>query len=183
MATEKAHLIIESFAPGYLDSLGLGFSRLTQIKRRIVLVSITPYGQWGPYSGRKAADLPSLALDGQTSQFIAGVHAFGAAAVAAFAADGSEVPQHIDISVMECLASILAMDLSYYAYYRQEIRQPAGAARSIITSLPSPPFRASALPWRAGRAPQLGEHNEEIYCGELGLSPQELAELRAAGIV
>jgi crotonobetainyl-CoA:carnitine CoA-transferase CaiB-like acyl-CoA transferase len=31
--------------------------------------------------------------------------------------------------------------------------------------------------------PKMGEHNEEIYCGELGLSEERLKELRDAGIV
>jgi hypothetical protein len=32
-------------------------------------------------------------------------------------------------------------------------------------------------------APRLGEHNVEVYCGELGLSPAELAGLYAAGVL
>jgi crotonobetainyl-CoA:carnitine CoA-transferase CaiB-like acyl-CoA transferase len=185
---ERAHLIIESFPPGYLDSLSLGFRHLTEIKRRIVLVSITPYGQRGPYANSSATDLTSLYL----AEYVAGLHAFAAAAVAAFAADGSEVPQHVDISAIECLESTLATDLPDSAYYRQDVRQPAGAIRPSVISLPgpahgrqppAPPFRASALPFHADRAPLLGEHNKEIYCGELGLSPKELAELRAAEAV
>ena len=41
-----------------------------------------------------------------------------------------------------------------------------------------------ANPVEGGRAaPRLGEHNVEVYCGELGLSAEELAVLRAAGVV
>ena len=45
------------------------------------------------------------------------------------------------------------------------------------------PYRLSETPWRSGRAPLLGKHNEAIYCDELGFKPAELAELRAKGIV
>jgi crotonobetainyl-CoA:carnitine CoA-transferase CaiB-like acyl-CoA transferase len=42
----------------------------------------------------------------------------------------------------------------------------------------------SRSPWRISRrAPLIGEHNEEIFCGELGLSPQELATLAASKVI
>ena len=49
---------------------------------------------------------------------------------------------------------------------------------------PGGPYRLSETPWRLRRAaPLLGEANEEIYCGELGLSRQQLAVLKAIGAV
>ncbi len=48
---------------------------------------------------------------------------------------------------------------------------------------PGAPFRLSLTPWSAGRAPLLGEHNEEIYCGRLGYSKERLAELQEQGVV
>ena len=45
-------------------------------------------------------------------------------------------------------------------------------------------FNASETPWRMRRrAPLLGEHNEEIYGKELGLSPEELVALKQSGVV
>jgi crotonobetainyl-CoA:carnitine CoA-transferase CaiB-like acyl-CoA transferase len=42
----------------------------------------------------------------------------------------------------------------------------------------------SRSPWRiCRRAPLIGEHNEDIFCGELGLSPQELATLAASKVI
>jgi len=50
--------------------------------------------------------------------------------------------------------------------------------------MPGAPFRHSATPWAIRRpAPRLGEHNEEVYCGELGMTPAELARLREQGVV
>jgi crotonobetainyl-CoA:carnitine CoA-transferase CaiB-like acyl-CoA transferase len=49
-------------------------------------------------------------------------------------------------------------------------------------SYPGAPFKMPASPWRVRRRPPLpGEHNQEIFCGELGLSRKELSPLRATG--
>jgi crotonobetainyl-CoA:carnitine CoA-transferase CaiB-like acyl-CoA transferase len=49
---------------------------------------------------------------------------------------------------------------------------------------PGPPFRMTETPWRIRRcAPQLGQHNEEIYGGMLGLSSEELVVLREQGVI
>ena len=44
------------------------------------------------------------------------------------------------------------------------------------------PFRAGANPPQAGRAPQLGEHNRQVF-GELGYSPEEIVELARAEVI
>jgi len=48
---------------------------------------------------------------------------------------------------------------------------------------PSMPYRFSGRGWQGTRAPRLGEHNEEIYCGRLGYAPADLAFLTAAGVI
>jgi len=49
---------------------------------------------------------------------------------------------------------------------------------------PGGPFVANRTPWRYQRRPPLvGEHNDEIYRGEIGLSEAEIADLAAAGVV
>jgi formyl-CoA transferase len=45
------------------------------------------------------------------------------------------------------------------------------------------PIRLSASPADILRSPLLGEHNAEIYTGELGLSPDDLAELKSNGVI
>jgi crotonobetainyl-CoA:carnitine CoA-transferase CaiB-like acyl-CoA transferase len=56
--------VIESFIPGYLDSLNLGYAALSKVNPRVVLTSITPFGQTGPYSRFKASDIEIMALSG-----------------------------------------------------------------------------------------------------------------------
>ena len=49
---------------------------------------------------------------------------------------------------------------------------------------PGPPFRFSKTPWEIERrAPMLGEHNSEIYCGRLGYLKNDLVQFRRAGII
>ena len=56
--------VVESFMPGYLDGLGLGYSALSQAKPRLVHTSITPFGQTGPYSRFHASDIEIMAMSG-----------------------------------------------------------------------------------------------------------------------
>jgi crotonobetainyl-CoA:carnitine CoA-transferase CaiB-like acyl-CoA transferase len=64
---DKADIIIESFAPGYMDKLGLGYTALSASNPGLIMTSITPFGQTGPYKDRKASDLAILAMSGLMS--------------------------------------------------------------------------------------------------------------------
>ncbi len=61
---KTADVIIESFPPGYMDELGLGYAELEKINPRIVMTSITPFGQTGPCCDYKASDLVCWATSG-----------------------------------------------------------------------------------------------------------------------
>lgn len=60
----SADFLIESFNPGYLESLDLGYDDLCKINPAIIYVSITAYGQTGPYRNYAATDLTGMALSG-----------------------------------------------------------------------------------------------------------------------
>ncbi len=149
---EDANVIVESFPTGYLDSLGLGFEALRAIKKRIVLVSITPYGRSGPKAGWRATNLTSFASGGQMSltgdpdreplvnggyqgEYQAGLQAFAAAAVAAHQADATEVPQYVDISAQECMASALELYLPWWAYLKRDISKRRGNVMSSMVGV------------------------------------------------
>jgi crotonobetainyl-CoA:carnitine CoA-transferase CaiB-like acyl-CoA transferase len=61
---EKADFVLESFVPGYMDSLGLGYEALRQVNPRIIMTSITPFGQKGPYAQYKGNELIASAMGG-----------------------------------------------------------------------------------------------------------------------
>jgi crotonobetainyl-CoA:carnitine CoA-transferase CaiB-like acyl-CoA transferase len=63
----RSDFILESFTPGYLDSLGLGYEALSKINPRIILTSITTFGQKGPYSKFKGCSLVVSAMSGVMS--------------------------------------------------------------------------------------------------------------------
>ncbi len=62
--SRTADIIIESFDPGYLDKLGLGYSMISEINRGVIMASITGFGQSGPYRDYKAPDIVLWALSG-----------------------------------------------------------------------------------------------------------------------
>ena len=61
---DRADFLVESFRPGYLDEIGLGYDELARRNPRLVYVSITPFGQDGPYRDFLATDLTGAALSG-----------------------------------------------------------------------------------------------------------------------
>jgi alpha-methylacyl-CoA racemase len=60
----NADVLVESFRPGVLDRLGVGWSRLSEINPRLVMCAITGYGQSGPYRDRAGHDVDYLAYAG-----------------------------------------------------------------------------------------------------------------------
>ena len=126
-------MVVESYPPGYLKALGLGYSELSEITPRLVIASITNFGQNDPYRDYKSCDMVASALGGQ--MYICGepqtppLKPFGNQAyysACLLAAIGILLAlwnrhttgrgQHIDISVMECVAATLDHVLVRYFY-------------------------------------------------------------------
>ncbi len=61
----RADFVIESFSPGFMASLGLGFQLISSSNRRLIMVSITPFGQSGPYARWKGPDIVEWAMGGE----------------------------------------------------------------------------------------------------------------------
>lgn len=64
----KADAVVESFRPGVLAKLGLSFERLQEVNPRLVLCSISGFGQTGPAAPRAGHDIGYLALAGVLAQ-------------------------------------------------------------------------------------------------------------------
>ncbi len=132
---KTADAVIESFSPGTMARLGLGFPELEKINPRIVLTSISNFGQTGPYRDYLATEIAFWALSaymyahgepdreplkypGYEAQCYAGNHGAGATMAALFGARDMGMGQQVDISILECLAGIAesAHRLMNYAY-------------------------------------------------------------------
>ena len=59
-----ADVLLETFPPGYMESLGLGFASLEAENSGLIYASVTPFGQTGPHKDFKASDLVGLAMGG-----------------------------------------------------------------------------------------------------------------------
>ena len=127
----SAHFLIESGRPGELAALGLGFERLAEINPALIVVSITPFGQSGPYASYLASDLVGMGMGG--FMYVTGdsdraplrvgfphfyLHGSAAAAAGAMLAHAQRVAtglgQHVDVSCQEAVARSLANSLAGY---------------------------------------------------------------------
>jgi len=65
---KTADFVIESFSPGYLEKLGIGYNDLSKDQKGLIWASITPFGQKGPYSNFKDSDLIVMGMSGTMYQ-------------------------------------------------------------------------------------------------------------------
>jgi formyl-CoA transferase len=61
---KTADFVLENFRPGTMEEMGLGFEQLCQVKRDIILVRCTGFGQYGPYKDRPSFDPLGQAMSG-----------------------------------------------------------------------------------------------------------------------
>ena len=90
-------------------------------------------------------------------------------------------------------AQALGMPFSYAITTDQALADPQLKARGFFATVdhpvvgerpyPTTPAQLSETPARCERAPLLGEHNEAVLCGRLGMTAQELQQLNEQGIV
>jgi crotonobetainyl-CoA:carnitine CoA-transferase CaiB-like acyl-CoA transferase len=136
----SAHFLIESFPPGHMERLGLGYEALAAINPALIVVSVTPFGQNGPYARYKASDLIGMGMAGfmyltgdpDRPPVRVGVPHFylqGAAAGAtgAMIAHAQRVlsgrGQHVDVSCQEAVARTLANAPQSFALENTIIRR------------------------------------------------------------
>ena len=125
-------IVLEQFRPGVMERLGLGYEALKAINPRLIYVSITGYGQTGPYKDRAGHDINYLALAGVASYTgredsgplplgvqladVAGgsLHAVVGLLAAVIARQHSGVGQYLDVSMTDCSFSLNAMAAAGY---------------------------------------------------------------------
>lgn len=129
-------ILVESFSPGVMDGLGLDYGTLNKINPRLVMTSISNFGQTGPYRDYKMSDLVLSAMGSETysvgildnppEKRVANVILYQGGLVAALATFGAlfvsrqqGLGQYVDVSLFETQAGDIASktwNLSGYAY-------------------------------------------------------------------
>ena len=146
-----ADAVIESCAPGELERLGLGPSTLLAARAALVIVSITPFGQWGPKSTWRGNDLigfhssgfahgfPALQVDSAdlaplnaptySAELLAGQSAAAAALHGLLAAQQTGIGAHVDVSLQEAIAA------ANHSQFNSMLK--AGRATRVFSDQPS----------------------------------------------
>jgi benzylsuccinate CoA-transferase BbsE subunit len=141
-----ADLVIETAPPGWMAARGLGYEDLSRNRPQLVVASITPYGQTGPYAQMQATDLVALATGGLLwmggYQGVAPTQAHGdqafkcaamygavAAMLAVTEAELTGQGQHVDISMQESVT--LALENAAQTYDLEGVirKRPLGDQR------------------------------------------------------
>lgn len=117
---QNMDVVIESFPPGYMRERHISFNSLRPFNQRLVMASITPFGQRGPYANFRTTDLVSMAMGGlmyltgdedappvrisfPQSYFLAGSEAAAAISIALYHCGKTGKGQYIDLSLQQCL--------------------------------------------------------------------------------
>ena len=144
------NILVESFSPRVMPSLGLDYQTLEQINPKLVMVSISNFGQSGPYRDFKASEIVEYAMGGEmystgtagreplklggnVTQYQAGTVAAVATMGALYGAECQEVGQHVDVSIMETQAGSTDRRIIYLLGY---------ACAGVLTTRWPPPREA-----------------------------------------
>ena len=147
---KTADVVIESFPVGYLNKLELDYAALAKVKPDLILTSVSPFGQEGPYSHFKGSDLVCLGMSGMQymcgepdrapvyvsfpqAYLNAGAQAVTGTLLALFYRERSGEGQHVDISVQGTMSS------SYHT--------PDGSFIDFILLVLSPPLAMNLFPF------------------------------------
>lgn len=159
-----ADVVVESCAPGYLDSLGIGYPALSEINPGLIMTSITGFGQTGPYKDYKVTELVSFAMGamfqcGEPAKppsvspimlafHCAAIHAALATLLALRHRAASGRGQHLDVAIHDVAATSLGQGMATRWFNFQEILAREGSQH---TTAP-----AAIYPCRDGHAYVVG---------------------------
>ncbi|MDI6857904.1 MAG: CoA transferase [Dehalococcoidia bacterium] len=130
---QNADILIENCAPGQMAQWGLGYDDLKADLPRLIYVSISPFGQTGPYRDYKGNSLTAMATSGvmyvtgapdreplttggEPAEYLAGMYAWLGALAALAYRDRENAGQQVDVSLMEAAASADEYSAAMYAF-------------------------------------------------------------------
>lgn len=148
---KTADVMVETFPPGHLDEMGLGYSVLKELNPKLILTSITPFGQSGPYLDFKSSDLIAQAMGGlmylagfpeDAPHKLHGSQAYHSASVQAalgtmmalYARELTGRGQQVDVSLQESVLMSLETAMQHYDL-RKEVRQRVAREMPIAAGI------------------------------------------------
>ena len=128
---EKADILLENFAPGVMDRLGVGYEVLSGINPRLVYASGTGFGLSGPDRDTLAMDLTVQAMGGLISvtgfpdgpplksgpavvDFLSGIHLYAATITALFERERTGKGRMVEVAMQEAAYATLTSQLEAY---------------------------------------------------------------------
>ena len=150
---QEADVLLDSFRPGVLQGLGLDAATLHALNPRLVMVSITGYGQHGPWAQKAGHDLNFMALSGVLDQLraptgelalsnvqwgdLAGGSAMACIAVlaAVFEAQKTGQGRHLDVSMVHGLHAQLVMPQATGAMLAPLLGRRPGAGEDLLNGV------------------------------------------------
>ncbi len=141
---QSADILLETFRPGYLSGIGLGYSELNELNPGLIMTSITPFGQTGPYKDYKGSDLVVNAMGGltnmignpgarpawtlaETGYHQVSIEASSATLIALYHKVLAGEGQYIDVSMQEAVAMLVPNSVQAWDM-RKEIATRTGGA-------------------------------------------------------
>lgn len=130
----KADVLMESYPPGHLASLGLGYDDLKGDFPDLIYTSITPFGQTGPYRDYQGNSIACMALSGlmyitgdpdreplttggHPADYFAAINAWVAILASLAYRETKGVGQYVDVSMLESLGSADEYNTGMYSCY------------------------------------------------------------------
>jgi len=140
---KKADVLIETYRPSRAKELRLTYPELSAVNPALIVASITPFGQYGPWKDYKANDMAGIALGnllylagepgepplqppGEIAYGMASTYGAFGIAVALYHRLDSGKGQHIDVSMHECGGHIAGYFIPNFGYTGEK---PARASR------------------------------------------------------
>ncbi|HSV81228.1 MAG TPA: CoA transferase [Ramlibacter sp.] len=128
---KKADIVFENYRPGVLKRLGIAYEQLREVNPRIVMCSISGFGQDGPYRDRPAYDIIVQALSGGMSitgeeggkpmragiplgDLAAGMFGVIGALSGLAHVNATGEGTYVDVSMLDCQVSMLTYQAAYY---------------------------------------------------------------------
>ncbi len=153
-----ADVLIENHQPGHLDRIGLGYEALNALNPRLILTSITPFGQTGPYRDWKGTDLIEFAMSltgyntptmiddperenplrapGHQAEMMGATAAAAATMFAIFHREATGLGQWIDAPCWQAVASTSKIEMAALTYAGVPFSRMRGNVATGLEPLP-----------------------------------------------